>query len=122
MAPGPSSSSPLLPGFLHDPDDSDGPQESVTPHAEEDPHAVQNHRPRVDPGAVSGAARAALQPQGASIGGDSLRDRPENLPQRLGGGIPSGKPADGPGPDREQGAGAGGGGPAGGFTLRVTTE
>src|SRR5262249_8319578 len=112
MAPGPSSRTPLLPGFAPGAD-------AVTSQPGENHHAIQDDRPRTPSGSVSRPARPA--PPGADAAGDpgpagdGAEGRPHGQDERAG----PGEPGEEFRPDRDRSPRAGDRGPAAPFTLRV---
>src|SRR5271166_4306561 len=123
MAPGPSSRTPLLPGFA--PGGTDGRRDDDAPRPGENRDALQNHRPGTDSGAIPGAARAASGEPDVAGDDERQRDRPESRPPRLDGRAPAGEPGARPEPDFQRSPGDGDPGPAGQpgrFALRVGAE
>src|SRR5271166_5136625 len=123
MAPGPSSRTPLLPGFA--PGGTDGRRDDDAPRPGENRDALQNHRPGTDSGAIPGAARAASGEPDVAGDDERQRDRPESRPPRLDGRAPAGEPGARPEPGFERSPGDGDPGPAGQpgrFALRVGAE
>src|SRR5438067_1848440 len=98
MAPGPSLSRPLLPGF------SGGP--AAPRHTNPGkPHALEVHRPRTPPGPVPDAPRGAPEEESPPPSPGPLFDRPQSQTQCLEGPAREGETCDLADPDCERGPG-----------------